>query len=67
MTAGLLTSRQNKNSLFKLQLAENTPQMLTNTKSLSKLILKLSERPKNFISNANFKKTLATLKKLGTH
>jgi hypothetical protein len=67
MTAGLLISRQNKNALFKLQLAENTPANVNKYKIFKQTYFKTVREAQSFTFSANFKKILEILKKLGTH
>ncbi len=63
MTAGLITSRQNKNTLFKLQLAENTPANVNKYKIFKQTYFKTVRAAKKLYFQRKFQENTGNSKK----
>jgi hypothetical protein len=63
MTTGLLTSRQNKNTLFKLQLAENTPANVNKYKIFKQTYFKTVRAAKKLYFQHKFQENTGNSKK----
>ena len=63
MTAGLLISRQNKNALFKLQLAENTPANVNKYKIFKQTYFKTVRAAKKLYFQRKFQENTGNSKK----
>ncbi len=63
MTTGLLTSRQTKNTLFKLQLAQNTPENVDKYKRFKQLYFKIVRAAKKLYFQRKFQNNMGNPKK----